>query len=95
MCNRCSTSTTNRKNFFITTDSDGNMPRLERNRTPSRPFYIQYINDKPVVVAPYFSQDKVWDYSTSQFLSLRADGKRYDGSPMPIYQGRVTDEYYA
>jgi hypothetical protein len=92
MCNRCSTD---RKNFFITTDSDGNMPRLERGRVPSRPFYIQYRDDRPVVVAPYFDQDKVWDYSRSEFLSLRTGAKRYDGTTMPVYQGRIVDEYFA
>lgn len=92
MCNRCNGS---HKNFFITTDSDGNMPRLERGRVPSKPFYVQYLNDKPVVVAPHFSQDKVWDYSKSMFLSLRAGVTRHDGSPMPLYTGRIVDEHLA
>ena len=80
MCNKC---------FFVTTDSDGNMPRLERTRTPSRPWYVQYANDKPVVVSPYFTQDKVWDYSVNEFLALHPSTKRYDGTPMPVYKGRV------
>ena len=95
MCNKCNTRTstsTNRKDFFITTDSDGKMPRLERTRVPSTPYYTQYINDKPVLVAPHFSQDRVWDYATSQFLSLHPSTKRYDGTPMPVYKGRVLSE---
>lgn len=86
MCNGC------RKNFFITTDSDGKMPALERGRTPSRPYYIQYVNDKPVLVAPYFSQDRVWDYSTSSFYALATNVKRYDGTPMPVYNGRIVND---
>ncbi len=85
MCNKCS----NRSSFFVTTDSDGNMPRLERTRIPSRQFYVQYVNDKPVVVSPYFTQDKVWDYSQSRFLALHPSTKTYSGEPMPVYQGRV------
>lgn len=88
MCNRCNTS---RKNFFITTDSDGNMPRLERGRVPTRAFYTQYVNDKPVLVSPHFTQTKVWDYATNQFLSLVAGAKAYDGKDLPIYNGRIAD----
>lgn len=87
MCNKC--NTTDRKSFFITTDGDGKMPRLERTRTPSRPYYVQYVNDKPVVVSPYFSQTKVWDYSQSMFLGLHPNAKRHNYDPMPVYQGRV------
>lgn len=89
MCNKCRPSSASRKDFFITTDSDGKMPRLERGRVPTRPYYVQYVNDKPVVVAPYFTQDKVWDYSQNQFLAFHPSTKRYDGTPMPLYRGRV------
>lgn len=88
MCKKC-TGSANRKNFFITTDSDGNMPRLERMAIPSRPYYVQYVDDRPVVVAPYFQQDRVWDYNKSEFLSLAAGVKRHDGTPMPMFTGRV------
>lgn len=92
MCNRCRTSEAARKNFFITTDADGKMPALERGRVPSRPYYVQYVNDKPVLVAPYFTQDRVWDYSRSEFLALHPSVKRYNGEPMPMYTGRVLSE---
>lgn len=91
MCNKCN-KVDSSKSFYVTTDADGKMPALERGRVPSRPYYTQYINDKPVLVAPYFTQDRVWDYSRSEFLALGVGIKRYDGTPMPVYQGRVLSE---
>lgn len=86
MCKSC-----NRKDFFICTDGDGKMPRLTRDRVPATPFYVQYVADKPVLVSPYFSQDRVWDYSRNEFLALAPNVKRYDGTLMPVYTGRIVE----
>ena len=56
-------------NFYYNTDPDGKMPTLSYGK-PIKVCYIKYINDKPVLVAPYEGQASVWDYSTNTMISI-------------------------
>ena len=79
MCSKCNNSS--RKNFFVNVDRDGKCPVMSDK--PVKPYYTQYVNDKPVLVVPHLGQKMVWDYSTSQFLALQT------GLALPMFQGRV------
>ena len=70
---------TNRKNFYIYVDSDGNMPVLSyrKRAVPNRPYYTRYINEKPVAyhgpiesVRRDISKTRTWDYSQNEFVPI-------------------------
>ena len=65
--------------FRIYIDRGGNMPQLRRKpwKCDSHPYYIQYINDRPVsyrgprdIIAENIDKDSVWCYQTSGFVSI-------------------------
>ncbi len=78
-----------RKNFYISTDLDGNMPVLSAKPLPFKKAWTKYVNDVPVEVKPYKDQDRVWDYSKSAFLGLSAASKDYLGLPFRLYTGAI------
>jgi len=74
-----------RKNFYICTDQDGNMPVLSNK--PLKKAWVKYVNDTPVLINPYPNQDRVWDYGKSTMLSLVDGLTTYAGKPMAKYTG--------
>lgn len=67
------------KTFRVYVDRGGNMPQLRHIKwqCESHPYYIQYINDRPVsyygprdVIAGNVTKDSVWCYLTSGFVSI-------------------------
>ena len=75
-----------RKNFYICTDSDGNMPVLSAK--PLKPYWVRYVNDHPVEIVLYKGQDQVWDYAESKFLAL-SPKLTYTGKLMQPYKGVI------
>jgi len=77
-------------NYYINTDHDGKCPSLTF-KNPDREYYTQYVNDRPVKVAPYIGQDRVWDYDKGDMLALNSDTHLtdYTGKPMKVYKGIV------
>ena len=71
------------RNFYISTDSDGNMPVLTHDK-PAKEHYVQYSNDAPIGGHLYDGQDRVWDYNKSQMLAFFAGVKSYDGTDLPV-----------
>jgi len=66
------------KNFVIYTDAAGKMPILKRIGVPLSPtvakhhkFWVEYRNDKPVLVRPYPGRTHVWDYSSNTYVELQ------------------------
>lgn len=78
-----------RKNFYISTDSDGNMPVLSAEPIVTKKAWVKYVNDCPIVIKPYQGQSCVWDYARSKFLALSAEAKTYAGEPMEQYKGMI------
>jgi hypothetical protein len=78
-----------RKDFYISTDTDGNMPVLSAKPIVTKPAWIKYINDRPVAVKPYQGQTQVWDYAACEFLALSPSAKTYAGKPMQQYKGEI------
>mgnify|MGYP006950428232 FL=1 len=69
------------KNFRVYVDRGGNMPQLRHSvwDCDTHPYYIRYINDRPVayhgpvsVVAQNVSRDSVWCYLRSEFVSINS-----------------------
>lgn len=75
----------NKKNFYISTDSDGNMPVLTYD-SPVKEHYVQYRNDAPVGGRLCDGQDRVWDYSKDQMLAFLAGVKSWDGTDLPVIE---------
>lgn len=85
-----------RKNFYISTDRDGNMPVLSAK--PVKSCWVKYVNDKPVAIKPYQDQTQVWDYAESTFYALPHEHATpklthvhatYAGKVMPPFKGEI------
>lgn len=85
-----------RKNFYISTDRDGNMPVLSAK--PVKSCWVRYVNDKPVEIKPYQDQTQVWDYAESTFYALPHEHATpklthvhatYAGKVMPPFKGEI------
>ena len=80
-----------RKNFYISTDRDGNMQVLSAK--PVKSCWVKYVNDKPVAIKPYQNQDQVWDYAESTFYALPHEHATpkltYAGKVMPPFKGVI------
>lgn len=83
-----------RKNFYICTDLDGNMPVLSAKLIPTKKTWVKYVNDAPVAIKPYEGMRQVWDYARSEFLGLRPELLTYAGKPMPLYTGLIILEQH-
>lgn len=69
------------KNFRVYVDRGGNMPQLRHSvwKFDTHPFYIRYINDRPVayhgpvdVLVQNLSRDGVWCYQRGEFVSINS-----------------------
>ena len=69
------------KTFRIYVDRGGKMPQLRHKpwQSSTHPYYIQYVNDRPVsyhgpaeVLAQNITEDGVWCYLTSEFVSIHS-----------------------
>ena len=78
-------------NFFISTDSDGNMPALTYNK-PVKNWWVQYVDNSPSRVKPYPEQDRLWNYKLSRMEALRPGVQCYSGKgELPVTEAKVVE----
>lgn len=67
------------KTFWVYVDKEGKCPILHHAplNFPSHPFYVKYVNDRPVsfrgpreIVCSDVTRTKVWDYLDSKYVSI-------------------------
>jgi len=56
------------KNFYISVDSDGNMPAM--SASPTRKHYVKYVNDVPVSGVLPEGTDRIWNYQEEKMYAL-------------------------
>ena len=71
-----------RSNFFRCVDEDGKCP--SHVPKPDRPYWVQYIQDRPVACNPYPGQTTVWDYRDNKLYALREGVADYLDRPLPL-----------